>query len=151
MKKAEQIACIFWLALGGSLCWGAFRLGLGSPSEPGSGFLPFGTGFLLGILALVHLAQISLHKDEKEEPLLGEVRWKRGGCVVASLLVYALLLHWLGYLLTTFLFMAVLFSVYQRRKWWVVGSAGLLVTAFTYLVFHHWLKVQFPVGIFRIG
>jgi len=151
MKKTEQIACIFWLALGGALCWGASQLDLGSPSEPGSGFLPFGTGFLLGILALVHLAQITFRKDEKEEPLLGEVRWKRGACVAASLLLYALLLPRLGYLLTTFLFMAVLFSVYARRKWWVVGSASLLVIALTYLVFHHWLKVQFPVGIFRIG
>ena len=151
MKKAEQVACIFWLALGGSLCWGAFQLDLGSPSEPGSGFLPFGTGFLLGILALVHLAQITFRKDIKEERLLGEVQWKRGACVVAALLLYALLLPWLGYLITTFLFMAVLFSVYERRKWWVVGSASLLVIALTYLVFHHWLKVQFPVGIFRIG
>ena len=151
MKKAEQIACLFWLALGGSLCWGAFRLDLGSPSEPGSGFLPFGTGVLLGTLALVHLAQITSRQEEKEEPLLGNARWKRGICVVASLLAYALFLPRLGYLITTFLFMAVLFSVYERKKWWAVGGASLLVIALTYLVFHHWLKVQFPVGFFRIG
>jgi Tripartite tricarboxylate transporter TctB family len=151
MKKAEQVACIFWLALGGSLCWGAFQLDLGSPSEPGSGFLPFGTGFLLGILALVHLVQITFRKDEKEEPLLGDVRWKRGAWVVGSLILYALFLPLLGYLLTTFLFMANLFSIYERKKWWVVGSSGLLVVLVTYFVFHHWLKVQFPAGIFRIG
>ena len=151
MKKAEQITCLFWLVLAGALCAGSIRLKVGTPSEPGSGFLPFGTGFLLGILALVHLVQITSGKNEKEEPLLGEVRWKRGAWVVASLLTYALLLPFLGYLLTTFFFMAVLFSLYDRRNWWVAGGASLLVIAVTYLVFHHWLKVQFPAGFFRIG
>ncbi len=151
MKRAEQITCLFWLGLAAALCVGSIQLKVGTPSEPGSGFLPFGTGMLMGILALVRLVQITFRKDEKKEPLLGEVRWKRGACVVASLLLYSLLLPWMGYLLITFLFMAVLFSVYQRRKWWMVGSASLLVIAFTYLVFHHWLKVQFPVGFFRIG
>jgi hypothetical protein len=106
---------------------------------------------LLGVLALVHLAQVHFRKAEKEKPLLDEVRWKRGAWVAAALLLYALLLPRLGYLLTTFLLMGVLFSVYERRKWWVVGSASLLVIILTYLVFHHWLKVQFPVGFFRIG
>jgi putative tricarboxylic transport membrane protein len=151
MKRAEQTTCLFWLVLAGALCAGSIQLKVGTPSEPGSGFLPFGTGFLLGILALIHLLQITFRKDEKEEPLLGEVRWKRGAWVVASLLIYALLLPLLGYLLTTFFFMAVLFSVYERRKWWMVGGASFLVIAVTYLVFHHWLKVQFPVGFFRIG
>jgi len=151
MKKAEQITCVFWLVLAQSVCWGAFQLNLGTPSEPASGFLPFGTGLLLGILALVHLVRITFWKPEKKEPFLGEIRWKRGACVVASLLLYVLLLSRLGYLLTTFFFMAVLFSIYERKKWWVVGGSSLLVIALTYLVFHHWLKVQFPVGFLRIG
>ena len=151
MKRAEQITCIFWLVLAGALCVGSLQLKVGTPSEPGSGFLPFGTGFLLGTLALVHLVQITLPRDEKKEPLLGEVRWKRGVCVATALLLYALFLPRLGYIITTFLFMAVLLSVYERRKWWMVGGASLLVIAVTYLVFHHWLKVQFPLGFFRIG
>ena len=151
MHRAEQITCLFWLVLATAVCAGSLRLNVGTPSEPGSGFLPFGTGLLLGVLALVHLAQVTFRKEEKEERLLGGVRWIRGACVAGSLLLYALLLPLFGYLLATFLFMAVLFSIYERQKWWVAGSASLLVIALTYLVFHHWLKVQFPVGIFRIG
>src|SRR5512143_2089051 len=143
MKRAEQITCLLWLALAVCLCTGSYRLNVGTPSEPGSGFLPFGTGLLLGVLAFVHLARITLRKAEREEFLQGEFQWKRGAWVVGSLLLYSLLLPRLGYLITTFLFMAVLFSVYERKKWWVVGSASLLVIALTYLVFHHWLKVQF--------
>jgi putative tricarboxylic transport membrane protein len=151
MRRAEQITCLFWLVLAAAVCAGSVRLNLGTPSEPGSGFLPFGTGFLMGILALVHLLQITLRKEGKEEPLLGEVRWERAAGVVGSLILYALLLPLSGYVLTTFFFMAVLFSIYERKKWWVVGIAGLLVVLVTYVVFHHWLKVQFPAGFFRIG
>jgi len=151
MKRAEQIICLFWLALAGALCIGSIQLKVGTPSEPGSGFLPFGTGFLLGILALVHLIQISFRKGEKGEPLLGDVRWKRAAWVAGTLILYALLLPLLGYLLSTFFFMAFLFSIYERKKWWVVGTSGLLVVLMTYFVFHYWLKVQFPAGFFRIG
>ena len=47
--------------------------------------------------------------------------------------------------------MLVLFSLYERKKWWVVCGMTLIVIAVTFLVFHHWLKVQFPSGFFRIG
>ncbi len=151
MKRADRIPGLFWLALAGAVCAGSIQLKVGTPSEPGSGFLPFGTGFLLGILSLVHLAQVTFRKAEKGHFLLGEVRWKRGACIVGSLILYAFFLPLLGYLLSTFFFMAGLFSLYERKKWWVVGSFGLLVVLVTYLVFHHWLKVQFPAGFFRIG
>jgi putative tricarboxylic transport membrane protein len=151
MRRAEQIACLLLLILAVAVCAGAWRLNVGTFSEPGSGFLPFGTGFLMGILALAHLARITLAKVQLEGPVMGKVRWKRGAGVVASLVAYALLLPLGGYLLTTFALMAVLFSVYERKRWWVVGGAGLLVVVVTYFVFHHWLKVQFPPGYFRIG
>jgi len=153
MRRAEQVTCIVWLVLAGSLCGGALQLKVGTPSEPGSGFLPLATGFLLGILALVHLFQITLRKFEKEkaETFLGKVNWQRGFFVVASLFLYALLLPRLGYIITTFLLMLVLFSLYERKKWWVVCGLTLIVIAVTFLVFHHWLKVQFPSGFFRIG
>ncbi len=151
MRRAEQITCFFWLLLATATCAGALRLNVGTPSEPGSGFLPLGIGFLMGILALVHLMRITFRKEEKEQPLMGEVRWKRAAWVVVSLVIYALLLPLMGYLLTTFFLLAFLFSVYERKKWWVVGGAGLIVVVVTYLVFHLWLKVQFPAGFIRIG
>jgi len=153
MRRAEQITCLFWLVLAGAVCGGGLGLKVGTPSEPGSGFLPFGTGLLLGVLALVHLFRIRFRKiaTAETESFLGEIRWSRGLYVVASLFLYALLLPRLGYILTTFLLMLVLFSVYERKKWWMVGTLTLLVIALTYLVFHTWLKVQFPPGFLRIG
>jgi putative tricarboxylic transport membrane protein len=132
---------------------GAIGLKLGTPSDPGPGFLPFGTGALLGILALVHLLKVSVvvSNGKNEEFLRQEVKWRSTLVVVLAVLVYALLLPFLGYLIATFILMIVLFSLNDRRKWSLVIPASLLVIGITYLVFHVWLKVQFPPGYFRIG
>ncbi len=153
MRRAEQIACLFWIVVSLVVCAGAIGLKLGTPSDPGPGFLPFGTGALMGILAFVHLMKVSTAsvKGESGEFLWQQVNWRRTISVILSVFVYALLLPHLGYLIATFILMVILFSLYDRRRWAVAVPASLLVIGITYLVFHVWLKVQFPTGFFRIG
>jgi hypothetical protein len=153
MRRAEQIACLFWIIVSLFVCTGAIGLKLGTPSDPGPGFLPFGTGALLGILALGHLLKVSRAPSggESKEFLWQELNWQRCLSVVLAVFVYALLLPHLGYLVATFILMFVLFSLYDRRRWAVMAPASLLVIGITYLVFHVWLKVQFPSGFFGIG
>jgi len=153
MRRAEQIACFFWISVSLFICAGAVGLRLGTPSDPGPGFLPFGTGALLGLLSLALLLKVSFTPFGKEtaENLWKGLKWQRSISVALAILFYALLLPHLGYLVATFLLMAILFSLYDRRRWGVVVLSSILVIAVTYLVFHVWLKVQFPVGFFRIG
>lgn len=152
-RRAEQIACLFWIVLATALCIKAVGLKLGTPSDPGPGFLPFGTGALMGILAFVHLLKVSGPAAEAAagEPLWKGLRWKRCLSVVLAVLCYAVLLPHLGYVVTTFFFMLLLFSLYGRRRWWLVVIGSLIVIGVTYFVFHTWLQVQFPTGILGIG
>jgi hypothetical protein len=149
MKRAELVGALFWVGLAVFVCIGALKLRLGTPSEPGPGFLPFWTGALMGTLALVHLVRTSLSgsKSEPEAGLRMASKWPRAAAVVGSILVYALVLPRLGYLVSTFLLMVVLFSLYGRKKWWAILGWSVAVIAVTYVVFHGWLKVQFPVGV----
>jgi hypothetical protein len=153
MRRAEQITCFFWIFVSLFVCTGAVGLKVGTPSDPGPGFLPFGTGALLGLLSVAHLLKVSLTSVEKETAgnLWQGLKWQRSVSVAGAVLFYALLLPHLGYLITTFLLMAVLFSLFDRRRWGVVVLSSILVIAVTYVVFHVWLKVQFPAGFFRIG
>ena len=48
---------LFWVALGILVCYGATRLGLGSITEPGSGFIFFWSGLILVILSFMVLAE----------------------------------------------------------------------------------------------
>jgi putative tricarboxylic transport membrane protein len=153
MRRAEQITCFFWIFVSLFVCTGAVGLKVGTPSDPGPGFLPFGTGALLGLLSVAHLLKVSVtpFKQEADGHLWMGLKWQRSVSVAVAVLFYALLLPHLGYLITTFLLMAVLFSLFDRRRWGVVVLSSILVIAVTYLVFHVWLKVQFPAGFFRIG
>ncbi|HSR12126.1 MAG TPA: tripartite tricarboxylate transporter TctB family protein [Thermodesulfobacteriota bacterium] len=151
MRTAEQIACLFWIAVSLSICAGAVGVKLGTPSDPGPGFLPFGAGALLGILALAHLLKTSSAARKATRPPGQEVKRGRSVSLAVAVFVYALVLPHLGYLIATFILMVVLFSIYDRRRWIVAIPASIAVIAVTYVVFHMWLKVQFPSGYFGIG
>lgn len=153
MRVAERVACLFWVALSLMVGTGSYRLGLGTPQEPESGFLPFWTAVLLCLLAVVHFIRLSI--PGSEEYKLSELKWgdhwKRAVFLILALSIYAISLPTFGYLITTFLLMTALFSLYGRRKWWVLLGASLLVIGVTHLIFSYWLNIQLPKGIMGIG
>lgn len=153
IRRAEQIICLLWIALAIWVCVGSWWIKLGTLSEPAPGFLPFGTGALLGILAISHLIQVTRQHPKKMEVELPwvNVNWEKGVYVVFALFAYTLLLQKLGYLIDTFLLMIFLFRVLERKKWWVVLLGSLLIIGVSYLVFKVWLMVQFPRGFLGIG
>lgn len=153
MLIAERVACLFWMALSLLVGMGSYRLGLGTPQEPESGFLPFWTAVLLCLLAIVHF--IRLGSPASKGIYSGELKWgehwKRVAILILTLSAYAIGLPTLGYLAGTSLLMIALFSLYERRKWWIVLGFSLLVIGLTHLVFYSWLKIQLPKGILGIG
>jgi putative tricarboxylic transport membrane protein len=153
MQRAEQFICFIWIGLAIWVCGGSLRLETGTFSDPGSGFLPFGTGALLGILAIAHFLNITFRYPEKRAAGLPwkDVHWENGVYVIIALLAYVFLLPRLGYLLDTFLLMFFLFRVLERKKWWTVLIGTTLVIGATYLIFGVWLMVQFPKGFLGVG
>jgi len=153
MKHAEVTASVSWLTLGVALCMGALQLGLGAPSDPGSGFLPFGTGLLIALLALLQLGTLLFGKgrDDGQTTIRPAADWKRPACVVVMLALYGVFLPHLGYLVATFFAMLGLFSIYDRRRWGWASAGSLLVTIITYAVFYGLLSVQLPAGLLRFG
>jgi hypothetical protein len=149
MKRAEQIACLVWIAIAVAMCVGSVGLGLGSPAEPKSGFLPFWTALLLGALALVHLVRITVGRGvpAKAAAFLGEVKWKQGLWVVVALLAYTCVLEFLGYLIATFLLLLTLFSLCERKRWWLSLLLSGVAVGISYVVFRGWLTVQLPLGL----
>jgi hypothetical protein len=153
MKRANTIASILWVGLGFSMCLGALKLGLGTPSDPGSGFLPFGTGMLVSILGFQQLWVVfrKQHSDDGQSSIKGAANWKRPACVVAILAFYGVLLPHLGYLVATFLAMLGLFTIYDHRRWGLASAGSLFITILTYVLFHEFLSVQLPAGLLRLG
>ncbi|HEY6368775.1 MAG TPA: tripartite tricarboxylate transporter TctB family protein, partial [Candidatus Binatia bacterium] len=101
MKKTKITvsSALFWIALGILVCYEATRLGLGSVTEPGSGFIFFWLGLILVILSLAALAE-SLRSSEEIVQETREMNWIKITLVLLSLLLYAFFLERLGFVLT---------------------------------------------------
>jgi putative tricarboxylic transport membrane protein len=112
MKKCQLCGAVFWVLLSVFVLLYAYRLGIGSFTNPGPGLFPFCLGLIMFIIAGILLTQIliktGVHKTEKDEQ---PANFLKVIVVLAVLFAYAFLLENLGFLLTTFAVLAVLFRI----------------------------------------
>jgi putative tricarboxylic transport membrane protein len=157
MKKRVQADGLIWFVLGISICIGSVRLKLGSFSTPGPGFLPFLSGASLGIFGLI-LAfptifdRLRKGEESKNDKGLNKWDWKKflnPLLAVISLLVYIVLLEPLGFLLTTFLFLLLLFKLSEPKRWLAPLIFSVTAAILSYLLFSVWLQCQFPRGLIK--
>lgn len=149
MTNRDKFPAIFFLFLSLFICFESLHLGLGHWRKPGAGFLSFWSGVALGILALVVLFQ-----SWKLKGVGGESRTKaswRGKIICfLSLLAFILLLNTLGFILTSFLFIAFLIKVVERKSWLTAGLIAFAVALASYGLFEICLQTQLPKGILEI-
>jgi putative tricarboxylic transport membrane protein len=149
VKKTKIIvsSALFWIALGILVCYRATRLGLGSVTEPGSGFIFFWLGLILVILSFAALAE-SLRSSEEIVQETREMNWVKITLVLLSLLLYAFFVERLGFVLTTFLLLSFLLGWIERANW--TRSLGVATAAAlgSFAIFELWLKIRLPKGIF---
>ena len=144
---AGAASAIFWVAVGILVCYGANRLGLGSVTEPGSGFIFFWSGLILALLSLTVLAE-SVRGSEDTVQEMGKMNWAKIALVLLSLLLYAFFLERLGFVLTTFVLLSFLLGWIERTNWArSLGVASAAVLA-CFAIFELWLKIRLPKGIF---
>lgn len=122
----------------------SLRLGLGSLTAPGPGLWPFIISLLIIILAGGlfigqlrrpdgrHIDLIALRK-----PLIG----------LASTVVYALALGWLGYMTTTLLLLLFWIRFIGKRSWRTAVLVAIPAVALSYGLFGYWLGVPLPSGL----
>jgi hypothetical protein len=149
MKTLDQTSSLFWLLVSILVFAESIRIGVGTVQNPGMGFMTFGASGILGILALVLFLQASSRKENvRHKPLFAGTRWRRILFVLLALTVYARVMPVLGYLISTFLLMFLLFWVLERKRIGFVLLYAVLATLLTHLVFSQWLNCQFPQGLF---
>jgi putative tricarboxylic transport membrane protein len=149
MKTLDQTSSLFWLLVSILVFAESIRIGIGTVHNPGMGFMPLGASAILGILSLILFVQASLRKEDvRHKPLFAGSMWRRIFFVLLVLTIYARVMPVLGYLLSTFLLMSLLFWVLEKKRVWLIMIFSLLATLCTYMVFSKWLNCQFPDGLF---
>ncbi|MEW6668761.1 MAG: tripartite tricarboxylate transporter TctB family protein [Thermodesulfobacteriota bacterium] len=152
MKKYHLIVVAFWIGLSLFVTVLSYRLGLGRFQSPGPGLMPFILGILLLIVSLYLLAVSVPRTTAKQETSRGEpgqTDFVKLGFVVLSLLIYTLLIETLGYLISTFLLLIVLFRSAGSSQWRSVIIASTLTVLLTYFVFSSF-GLRFPPGILQM-
>jgi putative tricarboxylic transport membrane protein len=149
MRTLDWTSSLFWLLVSLAVFVESIRLGIGTLHNPGRGFITFGASGILGILSIILFLRASLQKEKvKGEPLFARIMWQRIVFVLIVLALYSWVMPVLGYLISTFVLMTLLFWVLEKKKiGWVLVSS-FLSTLVTYLVFSKWLNCQFPNGLF---
>lgn len=154
MRKRDLYAAIFWIVFGIFIFFYAYvKLGIGKLNTPGSGLFPFILGLffcLLAIFAVIRTLREKVQPDKpkEEESEHHETTYKKVVLVVVVLFAYAILLEPLGFILTTFLAMALLFRSAGFKRWNIAIAYSGGVVLITYFLFTY-LGVRFPPGILR--
>jgi hypothetical protein len=146
LKNNDQRSSLFWLAIGLAIAFYSRRYDLGTPSSPGPGFLPFISGAAMALLALVVFFQQIPGKKDTLKSLWAQKKWPAVPIVMAALVIYAILLNFLGFILDTFVLTAFLLRVMEPLGWNKVLAGATGATLGSYAVFHLWLEAQLPAG-----
>jgi putative tricarboxylic transport membrane protein len=153
--EREKWSSLFWLGMGIFICIGSLKLSLGQFRNPGPGFLSFFAGLVITGLALVVHFQSRKRRPgrakEESEPIWSDP--KKGMKIVmtvVALLVYAVVMNYLGFLISTFLFLAFILKTIEPQRWSVTLIGSLITSAAFYVIFEIGLQSQLPKGLLQI-
>ncbi len=150
MKNNDQRSSLFWLGVGLAIAVYAQKYGLGTPSSPGAGFLPFLSGVAIAVLAVIVFLQQFRHNKKRDTlaRLWAHSKWHAVPLVMGALVLYAVCLRYLGFVLDTLILTAFLLRMLQPLPWIKVLAGSAAATLGSYLVFEVWLEAQLPAGVF---
>jgi putative tricarboxylic transport membrane protein len=149
-RVVDQIFNLFWILFGIGICIQSIRHQLWSPIGPGSGFIPFLTGLLIGAIGiLLFLDERTKRSTREGSGKFWEDRTavKRVLYLVGSLCLMAFLLLKLGFLLTSVLITIMMIRIVEPKKWGTVISTALLSCSLIYLLFQFLMQIKLPKGL----
>jgi putative tricarboxylic transport membrane protein len=149
MGKYDRISGSFWLLFSLFITYESYRLGLGTVNQPGPGFLFFWTGIVIAILAITVIVKSfkKFSQEEVQDKAFGKSNVRKVVLVLAALFLYAFLMEWLGFFISTLLLFIFLLGVIEKKKWWFAVGVSVIVTVLSYLLFETGLQSQLPKGI----
>jgi putative tricarboxylic transport membrane protein len=148
MGRIDSYSSLFWLVVSGLICFHALQLGVGTLSDPGSGFVFLFAGLVIGIFSfLIFIVSIRGRNEGVSSPFKN-VHWGKFMLALFYILLYGVFLERLGFLLSTFLLLGLLLRTIESKRWYVILMVALGGAWGTYGIFELWLHTRLPRGIF---
>jgi len=142
------------MVIGLLFCLGSTEYGDIRSGFPGAGFFPFMGGVILVSLSMMLMIRSGVGKEMEQGKIIKffpqKDSLKRLVIVLFVLFMYSISLVYLGFLITTFLFMILLLKFLEPQRWTTTLMIAFLTSISAYLLFEIFLKVQLPKGVFGI-
>ena len=145
INKWDRVTGYVLLVIGLVTAWSSIHLSMGKWRHPGPGFFPFGLAIALVLLSLVLIFR-HRKKDSSPIPFWPWQTWLRPLLGVAILIFYALIVDFLGFIPTTFIFLIIWMWVIERLRWRTILSISIGTTVVLYFIFSFFLEVPLPQG-----
>ncbi len=148
MRNNDFQSSLFFLCLGLVFIGGGLKMGLGPLNAPGPGFFPVVIGGVLSSLSAALLATAARRQGpaDKKRFWKQEGSWAKILPSLLSLVFYLAFLDFLGYLLTTSLFILFLLKFVGKKGWGASILMALIVSVSSYALFRIGLGVLLPRG-----
>ena len=151
-RQRDTIAAVIFLAFGIFMFANSLSINSIIPNEVGSGYVPKFLSIVIVIISVALLVLTLLKKklgstEKTDEDIKG------GVFTVMALAAYVLLFEFLGFLLSTALYLFVqitLLSNEKNRKFLVFGIISIVVPLVIYGLFKALFHLPFPIGILGI-
>jgi hypothetical protein len=141
----DRVAAVVFLLLGGYVAMVGWTLGVGTLQKPGPGFQPLVLGVLFLGLAATYLAAACRGPRAAAAPWPLE-QWKRPLSASGAILFFWLCLTWLGFPVTTLVFLLFWLWVIEGESWKRIVLVSVSATVCLYLVFTVVLRIRLPLG-----
>lgn len=142
--RVEKTLNLLWVIVGIAIASLAPRYTLLDASGPGGGFLPLVTGL---IIALCGLSLLFSSGGAASPDWPAASVWARMGAIVVGLAAIAIIMPYLGFILTVIPVMVVLMHAVERQSWITVLIISVVSTVLVYLLFTRVLGTSLPRGL----
>ncbi len=142
--RVEKALNLFWIVLGIAIASLAPRYSLLDASGPGGGFLPFATG---AIIVLCGLSLLFFSSGATSPNWPAASVWARMAAIVVGLAAIAIVMPYLGFVLTVIPVMLVLMQAMERQSWITAVTVSVVSTIIVYFLFTRVLGTALPRGL----
>jgi putative tricarboxylic transport membrane protein len=146
MKKGLIISCVILIALSAYGLIESSRLERTMKMGIGIGFLPFTMSLAIGGLSIALLVSILRGRAEIKDKPVFQPDGRSRVFVVAFLMGYLFLIEWLGYVASTFVYLAATIIFLRRERIFNAVLMSMGLTVLLYAIFRLWLKSPLPTG-----
>jgi hypothetical protein len=135
---------LMFIAVGLGFAWGATNYSFGSSARPGPGYFPFGLGLLMAVLGgMVLFGSLTVETEDGDK--IGAFAWKPLIVIVASVIVFGLLLPRLGMIATLPILVVMSAAAGDEFHWKDALINAVILTAGSWLIFIKGLNLTIPL------